>query len=599
MSGYTYKWNANREITPTNSYKRNELEKMTMFHLREICRKERLVVSSAQREDKESLIRLIMRFRGQKEYRHIQTRCENGLERIEEYLQCHDVLLTDHMDIRVPGTMTLYSDTQINELDGYQIQSEQGIYEGNLFLIDESFQVYTCFYIQMAEGKAYIFKGKDVAVRPLEKHQYFILYLPKERDSEFLYDCYYGNRTMAPGVLEGVRIPLLDIQEKEIAQAELPLIIDLGSSNTTMGICLPDGSMKTAMVKGSKIIPSLIGVCRQEGEEASFVFGHDAKALGEENYRDEDIAVFYDIKRWISDPNRFEGVTLTDGYKYQFSRREMLRAYLEYLLDLARQQFKCSFTSIQMLAPIRQKEKFQSFFKELLPEYHVNCELDEGMAVLFHSIDRMIAQKSYEGKRWYHALIIDCGGGTTDLTSGRFCIDNNRVSYIVSLETRYENGDTNFGGNNLTYRILQLLKIRIAQVLGCLPDDIFSGSEESSVRKVDEAYRQAEAYIRHLTYVKGDIFSVENDMVKDAACAAAEVYYKYNAQQQSGTPLVKSENNDGYSVTYVTEQTDGKTAEEMVKKKVYDAVYPYLLPAGWLSRKVGMRCDHKCGCDCL
>ena len=64
-----------------------------------------------------------------------------------------------------------------------------------------------------------------------------------------------------------------------------------------------------------------------------------------------------------------------------------------------------------------------------------------------------------------------------------------------------------------------------------------------------KAERQAEAYIRHLTYVKGDIFSVENDMVKDAACAAAEVYYKYNAQQQSGTPLVKSENNDGYSVT--------------------------------------------------
>ena len=110
---------------------------------------------------------------------------------------------------------------------------------------------------------------------------------------------------------------------------------------------------------------------------------------------------------------------------------------------------------------------------------------------------------------------------------------------------------------------------------------------------------QAEAYIRHLTYVKGDIFAVENDVVKDAVCAAAEVYYKYNAQQQSGTPLVKSENNDGYSVTYVTEQTDGKTAEEMVKKKAYDAVYPYLLPTGWLSRKVGVRCDHKCRCDSL
>ncbi|MFW5677047.1 MAG: hypothetical protein ACOCNL_12395, partial [Acetivibrio ethanolgignens] len=330
MTRYTYTLNANREATPTNSYKRNELEKMTMFHLREICRKERLVVSSAQREDRESLIHLIMRFRGQKEYRHIQAQCEGGLERIQEYLQSHGVLLTDHVDIRVPGTMTLYRGTQINELDGYQIQSGQDIYEGNLLLVDESFQVYTCFYVQRIQRKAYIFKGKDVQVRPLEKHQYFILYLLKERDSEFLYDCYYGNRTLAPGILEGVRIPLLDIQEKEIAQAELPLIIDLGSSNTTMGICLPDGSIQTAIVKGSEIIPSLVGVCRQEGEETTFVFGQDAKALGEENYRNEDVTIFYDIKRWISDPTRLEGVILTDGYKYHFSRKEMLRAYLEY-----------------------------------------------------------------------------------------------------------------------------------------------------------------------------------------------------------------------------------------------------------------------------
>lgn len=98
---------------------------------------------------------------------------------------------------------------------------------------------------------------------------------------------------------------------------------------------------------------------------------------------------------------------------------------------------------------------------------------------------------------------------------------------------------------------------------------------------------------------KARIEQIRTNTAKDAVCAAAEVYYKYNAQQQSETPLVKSENNDGYSVTYVTEQTDGKTAEEIVKKKVYDAVYPYLLPTGWLSRKVGMRCDHKYGCDCL
>lgn len=495
MRRYTYTLNPIRKELPINSYKRNELEKMTVFHLREICRKEHLVVSSSQNGDREYLIRLIMRFRGQKEYRHIQMGCEGGLDRLQEYLRDHEVQITDRIDVRIPSTMILYKETQMNEMDHYQVQADVDLQEANLLLIDETYRVYTCFYIQMIDGKAYLFKGKDVEVRPLEKNQYFILYPVKERDSEFLYDCYFGNRVLVPGTIEVVRIPLLDIQEREIVKADLPLIIDLGSSNTTMGICLPDGSMKTAKVKGTEIIPSLIGVSKQSKEEPTFLFGYDARDLGEQNYRDEDVAVFYDIKRWISDPDRSESVSLPDGYKYQFARREMLRSYLKYLFDLAQQQFKCSFSSIQLLAPNRQKEKFQSFFKELLPEYNVSCELDEGMAVLFHSIDSMITQKRYEGNRWYRALIIDCGGGTTDLTSGRFCINNNRVSYIINLETRYENGDTNFGGNNLTYRILQLLKIRLVQTLGFMDRDMLRHGEETTLKRLEELYAQAEKWI--------------------------------------------------------------------------------------------------------
>ena len=40
MRRYTYTLNPIRKELPINSYKRNELEKMTVFHLREICRKE-------------------------------------------------------------------------------------------------------------------------------------------------------------------------------------------------------------------------------------------------------------------------------------------------------------------------------------------------------------------------------------------------------------------------------------------------------------------------------------------------------------------------------------------------------------------------------
>ena len=494
MSRYTYTLNPNHTETRKETYRQSELEKMTTFHLREICRKERLVVPSSAASDREALIRILMRFRGRKEYRHIRTGAEGGLERLDEYLQGNELKLSQSRIIHIPGTIVLYEKTGINELDGYAVQADGTLYEGNLLLVDETLHVYTCFFIrQDKEGGAWLSKGKDVPVKPLGKHQYALLYFPNERDSEFLYDCYYGNRTLVPGSLEGIRIPLLDIREQKVERTDLPLVIDFGSSNTTMGICLADGSTRIARVNGTPIIPSVIGVRISEGDKAEFLFGADARKLVRENYRDEDVAVFYDIKRWVSDAKRSESVILQNGCKYQFERKDMLRAYLDYLLELAGQQFKCRFHQIQLLAPTRQKEKFRELFEELLPEYTVNCELDEGMAVLFHSIHRMIQNKQFEGNCWYHALTIDCGGGTTDLTSGRFRIDNTRVSYVIDLETRYENGDTNFGGNNLTYRILQLLKIRIAEELGYLAGEEYT--EDKGYENLERRYELAEKWI--------------------------------------------------------------------------------------------------------
>lgn len=114
------------------------------------------------------------------------------------------------------------------------------------------------------------------------------------------------------------------------------------------------------------------------------------------------------------------------------------------------------------------------------------------------------------------------------------------------------------------------------------------------------AVRRAEAYISYLTSLNGDIFSVQSDAVKQAVCAAADIYYtdmqeKVRRAAEGREGAVKSENNDGYSVSYVTEQMDGQTAEELLKKKVYEAVYIYLVPTGWLSRRVRRGHDNKCG----
>lgn len=106
-----------------------------------------------------------------------------------------------------------------------------------------------------------------------------------------------------------------------------------------------------------------------------------------------------------------------------------------------------------------------------------------------------------------------------------------------------------------------------------------------------KAEAQAEAHISYLTYINGDIFAKEDDRVKLAVCAAARVIYNNEKQASAAGGFAagkKSESNDGYSVTYVTEAQDGQTAEAALRKKIAEAVRLYLLPTGWLSRRVRM-----------
>lgn len=127
--------------------------------------------------------------------------------------------------------------------------------------------------------------------------------------------------------------------------------------------------------------------------------------------------------------------------------------------------------------------------------------------------------------------------------------------------------------------------------------DVFGGSIPADSFR--QAERQAEAHIRALTYINGDIFAAESETVKTAVCAAAEVIYD-QTQPGSSSGLLKSESNDGYSVSYVTEAQDGQTVEEILKKKVYETVRLYLLPTGWLSRRLRGGCNGHCDCDhCL
>lgn len=528
--GYTYKLSIDAEgkIEDKAAYRLDSLNGMTTYQLREICQKERLVVPMGSRMEREELIRFIMRYRGIREYRHITDYVEGGMERLQTFLDKVEIQEETDKKMSFPAHLVLYEDEGIELTDYYEATGNFPMYEGNLLLVDEDYQIYSCLYLKQEKGKGFfLLKGKTVPVLNMGSHKFFLLYFQREELSELLYELYSGVQSSIPKRVACIRTPLLAVDLRKTEETMLPLIIDFGSSNTTLGKYDDDGSVRIVRVadteneqfRESEMIPSVIGIAGVENGNPVYRFGFEARKLAVNSAHDEDCPVFYDIKRWVSAPDRRQEVITTDGIKVKLQRKDMLSAYFKYLIDTAEQQFKCKFHNIQFLTPVRQKARFEDLFRELLPDYHIECDLDEGMAVLFHSINELILSGKYDENMWYQALIMDCGGGTADLTAGRFRIRNNRVSYELDLETGYENGNTNFGGNNLTFRILQLLKIKLLEALGDIGfqfDLEFPTRDRSIYDRLEHMYEEAEKRIptRFAEYeLKGreEYFRVKNN----------------------------------------------------------------------------------------
>ena len=117
-------------------------------------------------------------------------------------------------------------------------------------------------------------------------------------------------------------------------------------------------------------------------------------------------------------------------------------------------------------------------------------------------------------------------------------------------------------------------------------------------RPFQKAEREAEAYIRYLTFANGDIFAdtAHADTIKAAVCAAAEASASAAQEMEEGGNL-KSESKDGLSVSFVVSRKDGETAGEYARRCMYKVIRECLLPTGWMSRKVRCGHDHKCCCD--
>lgn len=486
-----------------------------------------------------------MKYRGEKESKLIKNYLVGGIERVERFLSRSNKEEINNRYIDYPGKITIYESLALEIYDNYILRSSEKLEEGNVLLVDSNYKICTIFnvkkLVQNNKEEYYLIKGESIEARESESKHYSLLFF-SEKDSETIYDTYEGDNIEVDYNIKFTSLPILQFEVKPLKETKMPLAIDFGTSNTTAGIYIDkeifpglnenltdnreyadyenDKVKFVKIINESKedleitpLIPSIVGVKHIKEDEIEYAFGHDAMLEARRRYVDDGMSLFYDIKRWISDFEKSEKVIDVKNKTTFIKRKDIIKAYLEYIISLAQQRFKCKFKNIYISCPSKQKYKFHTLFKDVLSDYTVESSniLEESAAVLYNTISDLIEKKKYVQGEWYKALIIDCGGGTTDLTGCSFSISNSRVSYRLDIETSYENGDTDFGGNNLTFRILQLIKILMANALSnskselkkAIIDefniDIFRFIDKSGINELyetlNEEYEKAEGVI--------------------------------------------------------------------------------------------------------
>lgn len=513
MNQLPYTFSGSKKTIRYQIYRKEELERMTLLQLRDICEREKIIHAAINRMDREELIHLLLQFRGSRTPKLISEDNPEAVKRVEAALKRSEIICKPHK-ISIPAKITVFEGLDTNCFDGYSLPYDGDLDGINGAVMDSHGAICALMRVESHEGLDMLWLSRCGQLPCQESAtRDYRLYLFPQKLSDMVWGVYIGILSELPPQIQLYSVPLMGFFVRKPIETTMPLAIDFGTSNTVAGLyidhvlfgkmsdSLQNGQLKSNAVNyvqylnsiGEKtpILPSVIGVDRIVDGRVHYRIGMEAERMAGNGYLGEGLCIFYDLKRWVSSYTTEEELTDFQGSCLMVQRQSIIGAYLQYIIDCAEQRFKCKLKNIYLPYPVKQRERFMTLYREILPGYHVATDdsLDEGVSVIYGTIASLIDEKKYEEGVWYKALIIDCGGGTTDLSSCEFSIRDERVAYNIQIETAYENGDTDFGGNNLTFRIMQLIKIVLAnEVTGCGPtvEELTAGLDIDLYRLVDQ-----------------------------------------------------------------------------------------------------------------
>lgn len=449
----------------------------------------------------------------------------------------------------VPTKIDLYEGLDITEKDGIYINGlnlSPNHYYRDVLLVNGEDYVVGKFSLEnnIIDGKKkwmLVAKSEDINFQNHSSSKYYFL--------------------MAVAEFKLYKIPINEVIYKKTEITNTHLCIDFGTSNTTAGCFLDNNyvdnisniaeinnniklndenitlfadkkkstEIQDYEISYQKIVPTIVYVkdCRDRNN-IKYLFGYEASEKMKEDQYCPKASCFMEIKRWTSDIEAEENIQDIYGNKATVTRREIISKYLMFIIRESENQYKCKFKNIHMSAPVKLKDKVLDVYESILQEQGYILEktyaIDEGIAVLYNIIDTQIKEDNYENGREEKALIIDCGGGTSDLASCSYSIDKDEDGIInLDIATEYVNGDINFGGNNLTYKIMQYMKIVYAAYI----------SEDKKRVNIDEIIPIDVNGL--FSYIEGEM---ENDNPENIQKRYEEVYRKLNEEYSKAENII-------------------------------------------------------------
>ncbi|MDO5150954.1 MAG: hypothetical protein Q4D76_16420 [Oscillospiraceae bacterium] len=324
------------------------------------------------------------------------------------------------------------------------------------------------------------------------------------------FDSLYESNKDISSINCSIFVKEIKINAEDAVFTDKPLCIDFGTSGTSAGSfsIKEKGADRTPELVEflnviddtfSNICPTIVYVedCSNR-DEIKYLFGFEAKKRMIELEYCPEATIEFEIKKWVG-AKYSDVVTIYDqegNRQRNIQKRSIVKAYIKYIIDQAEDFFGVKFSKLHFTAPVKLKTSFIKFMERLLEgEYQVLSSkesVDEAVAVIFDYISKKNTLNMEVGSK-ESVIVIDCGGGTTDLVECDIELKQAEPYPVFNIINNSGNGDINFGGNNITYKIMQLLKIKTYDYINGLTRDVLEKSESFILETIDKMYESNES----------------------------------------------------------------------------------------------------------